>query len=499
MNKIYKVIYSKVRQCYVVVSEIAKSHGRNTKSSVAKSSAVLTAAVLIALGSLSIEGMPVAQADADAHNNDFIGANDYYWYWDEKDNKWEQNTYRDLMIGHLPRKTLPNNEGAGAKETGSIAAGLYAQAGMQTVTIGNRNAGQSRGSVFIGEHSGYNDKASNIPKGSENNYVTSVGFQSDATGWGSIAIGSNATAKNTERTDTSVTMTGNTDEDKKNGIYEIEKNPTIEGASVALGYSAQAQNGNIAIGSYSDATTQTKKTATAYTNKSVEASYVSVGNLTTQRRITNVADGADASDVATVGQLQTAFSDLSSAGWNLRTNDSSSSSTLIKSDMTVDLSPATDGTDNHKNLTISQGKSADGSTANVTIGLNREIVLGEKADGKGGSINVYSDSSDANNISNHVKITGSTISVNYPKSNSDNTTTDTRGVIIGVGEDKHGNPDGYIAFNNAGKSYTYLHTATEASDDLKDRLEYVGTSNDPKYIANLDDGTTFQGDFGTPA
>ena len=150
-------------------------------------------------------------------------------------------------------------------------------------------------------------------------------------------------------------------------------------------------------------------------------------------------------------------------------------------------------------MTISQGKSADGSTANVTIGLNREIVLGEKADGKGGSINVYSDSSDANNISNHVKITGSTISVNYPKSNSDNTTTDTRGVIIGVGEDKHGNPDGYIAFNNAGKSYTYLHTATEASDDLKDRLEYVGTSNDPKYIANLDDGTTFQGDFGTPA
>lgn len=50
MNKIYKVIYSKVRQCYVVVSEIAKSHGRHTKSSVVKSSSALTAAVLIALG-----------------------------------------------------------------------------------------------------------------------------------------------------------------------------------------------------------------------------------------------------------------------------------------------------------------------------------------------------------------------------------------------------------------------------------------------------------------
>lgn len=45
MNKIYKVMYSKVKQCCVVVSEIAKSHGRHTKSSVAKSSAVLTATV----------------------------------------------------------------------------------------------------------------------------------------------------------------------------------------------------------------------------------------------------------------------------------------------------------------------------------------------------------------------------------------------------------------------------------------------------------------------
>ena len=32
MNRIYKVIYSKVRQCYVVVSEIAKSHGKGAKS-----------------------------------------------------------------------------------------------------------------------------------------------------------------------------------------------------------------------------------------------------------------------------------------------------------------------------------------------------------------------------------------------------------------------------------------------------------------------------------
>lgn len=53
MNKIYKVMYSKVKQCCVVVSEIAKSHSHNGESSGVKKHAALTAAVLIALGSLS--------------------------------------------------------------------------------------------------------------------------------------------------------------------------------------------------------------------------------------------------------------------------------------------------------------------------------------------------------------------------------------------------------------------------------------------------------------
>ena len=125
MNKIFKVIYSKTRHCYVVVSELAKSHCKSTVCP-GKSKTALTAAVLLALGTFSFVGMPVVQADADPHNNDFIGANDYYWYWDAKKSNWEQQTYRDALIGHLPRKNLPNNEGAGAKETGAIAAGLYA-------------------------------------------------------------------------------------------------------------------------------------------------------------------------------------------------------------------------------------------------------------------------------------------------------------------------------------------------------------------------------------
>ena len=394
MNKIFKVIYNKTKHCYVVVSELAKSHCKTAGSHTARSKTALTAAVLLALGAFSFAGMPVAQADADAHNNDFIGANDYYWYWDAKAKKWEQQTYRDALIGHLPRKNLPNNEGAGAKETGSVAAGLYAQAGMQTVTIGNRNAGQSRGSVFIGEHSGYDDKASNVPKGSSNNYVTSVGFQSDATGWGSIAIGSNATAENTKKTDTAVTMTGNTDEDKKNGIYEIEKNPTIDGASVALGYGAHSKDGNIAIGAYSEATTDlsadTSDKAKSYLTGKTATSYVSVGNKEKQlqRRITNVADGAADSDVATIGQLKkmSEKAGVYNEGWGIKIGDytkkdANGTETTVKNAISVDRNLGTNlDTTGHVHLDVSKTGLVLGTVVDGAPGTDVDLHYGATGD-----------------------------------------------------------------------------------------------------------------------
>ena len=310
MNKIFKVIYNKTKHCYVVVSELAKSHCKTASSHTARSKTALTAAVLLALGAFSFAGMPTAQADESLLNNDFIGANDYYWYYDEDTKEWTTYQYKATdSFNNRSRHKLPNYKGGGAKLPGSIAAGLYAQAGQQTITIGDRNAGQSKGSVFIGERSGYNN-GDNAPIGLKNNYVTSVGFQSDATGWGSIAIGSNAMAENSQTNSQTVEEVGNsnTSGTVSDDTYGIKENPTITGASVALGYSAQAKDGNIAIGAYSEATTDlsadTSAEAKSYLTKKTATSYVSVGKKDVQRRISNVADGAAATDVATVGQLQ---------------------------------------------------------------------------------------------------------------------------------------------------------------------------------------------------
>lgn len=315
MNKIFKVIYSKTRHCYVVVSELAKSHCKTTQSHTARSKTALTAAVLLALGAFSFVGMPVVQA-ADGteslRNNDFVGANDQYWYYDEGDKEWKTYQYKlTSAFNNRARGKLPNYQGGGAKFPGAVTAGLYAQAGQQTVTIGDRNAGQSKGSVFIGEHSGYNN-GNNDPAGMKNNYVASVGFQSDATGWGSIAIGSNATAENSKMESQVVEEVGNanTSGTVSDDTYGIKENPTIQGASVALGYNAHSKDGNIAIGAYSDATTDlsddTSDKAKSYLTKNNATSYVSVGSKDVQRRISNVADGAADSDAATIAQLKEA-------------------------------------------------------------------------------------------------------------------------------------------------------------------------------------------------
>lgn len=320
MNKIFKVIYSKTRHCYVVVSELAKSHCKTTQSHTVRSKAALTAAVLLALGAFSFVGMPVAQA-ADGteslKNNDYVGANGYYWYFDEKTNQWTKYPYKLSNINNNRSwQELPNYKGGGAKEPGAVTAGLYAQAGEQTITIGNRNAGQSKGSVFIGELDRYNDGGKNDPVGMRNNYVTAVGFQSNATGWGSIAIGSNAVAENTQETSQVVDYEGSagTSGTVQDDNYGIKLKPSIKWSSVALGYSAQAKDGNIAIGANSDATSTDKGD-----------SYVSVGNGTLKRRITNVAKGTDNSDVVTVGQMNDAIAQTGGsvkAGWGItKSND----------------------------------------------------------------------------------------------------------------------------------------------------------------------------------
>lgn len=292
MNKIYKVIYSKVKQCYIVVSELAKSHVKSSHGSNGQQKAALTAAVLLAVGTFSVASvfMPMTAEAADKTRTDgsnFVGV--------ERTN------------GLLDESKYENSGGKGAQGADSITLGLKAQAGAGTITIGDRNAGASLGSVYVGQ----GDIAK--PKLDTGGWATSIGYNSDATGYGSIALGSNAVAKNSYAQDSkgeSLVYQQTVVENGEQKVRLVTK-PDIQRASVAIGYGASADNGNIAIGSYSDASTDLRTAKTtdgqeikSYLTDQKADSYVSVGKTNALRRISNVADGASASDVATVGQLQ---------------------------------------------------------------------------------------------------------------------------------------------------------------------------------------------------
>lgn len=170
---------------------------------------------------------------------------------------------------------------------GAITIGINTEAATNTIAIGERNASVSQNSVYIGAK--YDAKNQIYPSSGTN--VVSVGYNSDAEGTGSIAIGSGAAADTFDNAGSGK----NLDKDSK---------------SIAIGYNANAKQNNIAIGAGSLATVALDSSKTGYlTGSAAPSSYISVGynNSDTDqllRRITNVADGAAASDVATVGQLQ---------------------------------------------------------------------------------------------------------------------------------------------------------------------------------------------------
>ncbi|WP_278949200.1 YadA-like family protein [Megasphaera elsdenii] len=231
----------------------------------------------------------------------------------------------------LDESKYENSGGKGANGADSITIGLKAQAGAGTITIGDRNAGASLGSVYVGQ----GDIAK--PKLDTGGWATSIGYNSDATGYGSIALGSNAVAKNSYAQDSkgkSLVYQQTVVENGEQKVRLVTK-PDIQRASVAIGYGASADNGNIAIGSYSDASTDLRTvkddSAKAYLTGNTADSYVSVGKTGALRRISNVADGAADSDAATIAQLKKAVEetdaskkaniDASNIGENLKKAD----------------------------------------------------------------------------------------------------------------------------------------------------------------------------------
>lgn len=167
MNRIYKVIWSKVKNCYIVVSEIAKSHSKPISTKL--NSGKTVAAVLAALALVSVSGVALVQA-VDVKLGDNAGTSNY--------------------VGQVGSIAIGNNsyvENMGGTQENLFSFGQTDQTQWAAgISIG-QNAYARTGSVMLGDHkyvgalgdttvegTGYN----NVKSKNVNIFSTTVGANS---------------------------------------------------------------------------------------------------------------------------------------------------------------------------------------------------------------------------------------------------------------------------------------------------------------------------------
>ena len=303
MNKIYKVIWSKVKHQYVVTSEFAHSCTKSTTSRVGKSALAALAAFVLTAG---VGGVQAAEYKVTVGNSPDTTSVSI-----TKEELQEMLSDAGIPVGNVDGEhSIAIGEGSRVKDgsQSAMAIGYNAMAAKDnTLAVGTSAAAGSKGSIAIGSKAYANYGLNAMALGNE---AKAFGTQSVAIGYQSqviadhkkqsadnaIALGTGAKVKVAEKAksaDNAIALGKNATieavSDNANNAIAIGTNSYVNGEnSIALGAFSQAGTNAVALGSGSAA----------------EDNTVSVGNATLKRRITNVAAGTDAGDAVTVDQLQ---------------------------------------------------------------------------------------------------------------------------------------------------------------------------------------------------
>ena len=269
MNKIFKVIWSKSKQCYIVVSEIAKNKTGKKK--------IVVASILATLA-LTSNVVTVHGAMPDGSRTDTLGV--------AIGTGSASNSNQSVAIGYASSAQAPSSSpenpatavGAGAKAngTGAVALGLSSNAtGANAVAIGGGSNGGTNKTEATAANAtavGFNAKASgldSIAMGSRSaakqHSSVSIGLEAASDGVRSVAIGPKASATDedsiaigtggfgADKNNQAVGNNGGSVTQTLNGISGVQLYYGAKSTgkqSIAMGYIANAKDSGIAIGNY---------------------------------------------------------------------------------------------------------------------------------------------------------------------------------------------------------------------------------------------------------
>jgi len=275
MNRIYNVIWSKTKKCYVVVSEIVKSSGGKVKSlhtgkTYTHMSTVMAVAALLAgvnitsvnAAAIMIDGVNAGYATAQNGGNKWS----YLYNYDNPGNMsaldgtattgyYSGSALNGISIGHNTKI----QEASDPTYYSGVAIGDYAQAtGGLSFSLGNYAQSTKPSAMAIGTaslSSGFNSLAMMRQSAATGNFSTAIGTTSWASGTGSFALGYSAQSKGDQSIAIGaaepITVAGSGNE--PSASYNGNTNTVTEGArSLAFGTKARttaAATDSMAFGS----------------------------------------------------------------------------------------------------------------------------------------------------------------------------------------------------------------------------------------------------------
>ena len=218
MNRIYNVIWSKTKKCYVVVSEIVKTGGGKVKSvqtgtTWARMSAIMAVSALLMGGNIStvnaagdynamiIDGVNAGYATAKATPSEGSYLYNYQNPGNLKpfDNSNDSSNYTTNMFSGISIGKNTNIREGSTNYYSGLAIGNYAQAtGGISFALGHYAQALSPSAMALGtatKASGFNSLAMMRQSAAEGEFSTALGTASWAKGNGSFAMGYSATAK----------------------------------------------------------------------------------------------------------------------------------------------------------------------------------------------------------------------------------------------------------------------------------------------------------------
>ena len=329
MNKIFKVVWSKTKECYVVVSEVAKNNGGKKKALSTVFAALVAAGAMMpgyvdAANNTSGGGVSTADASiaigsgwgnsAYANNNFSIAIGDQTHANGKAAIALGRQAKTDgeeasIAIGNETEATAKDSTavGSGSKSSGEYAAAL----GFQTkatanyaTAIGSGARGYAEDSQAIGREAETSAGATRaIAIGtlskSSGNYATSVGSSAEATAERAIAVGYKSKAE-AER----AISVGNLANATKNDSIAVGNNSAASGLNAsAVGKNSKASGQSAAAFGDSAQATNTNATAVGNQANASNTNTTAIGNQT-------VASGGNAT---AVGHLSQATADGATA------------------------------------------------------------------------------------------------------------------------------------------------------------------------------------------